>query len=457
MAERLPDGGRIEQTTIDGVRVFWTPDATRTIGSLQFRTGRGDEPFAKMGVTHLVEHLALFPIGRKPYEPNGFVDHVRTVFHARGSVDEVSGFLGELTHNLAHLPLERLPNESRILRTEARGRTPTIPGHLLWLRYGPNGFGGLIVDENGLGSIDGMSVQSWSDDRFTADNAVAWFSFEPPADLQFGLPHGTPIPPVERREIDDLVLPAWAGAQMPGIALGIINPRNSASTMAMRVLTHRLEQRLRYEMGKSYEVSLAYLPLDAEVAHASFFASCLETEAGVVRQAFLEVLDAFLASGPTIEELDEDIDGFRRSWDDPDSVLGELERLSFNTLLGHPLDSPVELIEEMKAVTTESARDAFVDVMRTAILAGPVATPPDDGKWHAYPNWSTTTVTGRRFDTLDRKYPWSKRVAQLIVGPEGVSWQNAEGRSLTVRFDECVGVLAGSNGVRSSRSYASIR
>ena len=36
----------------------------------------------------------------------------------------------------------------------------------------------------------------------------------------------------------------------------------------------------------------------------------------------------------------------------------------------------------------------------------------------------------------------------MIVGPEGVSWQNAEGRSLTVRFDDCVGVLAGSNGVR---------
>lgn len=209
MVDPLPaGGGRIRQTTIDGVRVFWTPDADRVIGSLQFRTGRGDEPFAKMGISHLVEHLALFPIGRKPYDPNGFVDHVRTVFHAHGTVEEVRDFLGEIGHNLANLPLDRAPDESRILRTEARGRTPSIGGHLLWLRYGADGFGGMSIDENGLGSIDGPSVQAWSDERFTADNAVAWFSAEPPADLRFALPKGKPIPPVELRVIDHLVLPA---------------------------------------------------------------------------------------------------------------------------------------------------------------------------------------------------------------------------------------------------------
>lgn len=218
--------------------------------------------------------------------------------------------------------------------------------------------------------------------------------------------------------------------------------------MALRILTHRLEQRLRYEMGKSYEVSLAYMPLDAKVGHGSLYASCLEADAGVVRHAFLEVLDAFITSGPTTEELAADVDGFRRIWQASDSVLGELERLSFNTLLGYPPDDPAALVEEMEAVTPESARESSVALMRSAILAGPVRIPPVGGDWHDYPNWSTTSVTGRRYDTIGRRYPWAKRLAQLIVGPEGVTWQNAEGRALTVRFEDCVGVLAGPNGVR---------
>ena len=343
--------GRIERLEIDGVTVYWAPQAPRSMAALQFRSGRSDEPFAQMGVSHLVEHLALYPIGRRPFHTNGFVDHVRTVFHANGRPDEVGAHLTEVAGHLAALPTDRLADESRILRTEAMQRTPTIGEHLLWFRYGATGFGSLVLPELGLGVIDGPAATAWAAGHHTRGNAAAWIAGPMPDGLRLELPAGERLPTVPRTTVDPLPLPAWTPGRLPGIALGVVIPRSSAATMAMRILTNRLEKRLRYDVGKSYEVSLAYLPLDAEVGHGSLFASALDGEIDEVRRHFLEVLDAYLESGPTDAELAEDIDGFERSADDPDAIVGELERRVFNDLLGHPQDTPAELLEEMRAVT----------------------------------------------------------------------------------------------------------
>lgn len=431
----------IERLEVDGVTVYWAPTAPRSMAALQFRSGRSDEPFAVMGISHLVEHLALYPIGRRPYATNGFVDHVRTVFHATGRPDEVAAHLTEVAGHLSALPTDRLNDESRILRTEAMQRTPTIGEHLLWFRYGATGFGSLVLPELGLGVIDGPSATAWAAGHYTRQNAAAWIAGPMPDGLRLGLPDGERLATVPRTAVDPLPLPAWTPGRLPGIALGVVIPRSSAATMSMRILTARLEKRLRYDVGKSYEVSLAYLPLDAEVGHGSLFASSLDGEIDEVRRHFLEVVDAYVDSGPTAEELAEDVEGYERSMDDPDSVVGELERLVFNDLLGHPQDTPTELLDEMRAVTTAAARSAVEAALATSILAGPMSDGPA-GRWQAYPSWSRETLAGKRHEASARRFPWQKRVEQLVVGDEGVSWVGPEGQALTVRYATCIGVVA---------------
>ena len=438
---------RIQRLEIDGVTVYWAPDAPRSVGALQFRSGRADEPFPMMGISHLVEHLALYPIGRRPYATNGFVDHVRTVFHVTGEAHEVGTYLSEVAGHLHDLPLTRLADESRILRTEAMSRTPTIGEHLLWFRYGARGYGSLVISEFGLGTITAESAGGWATARHTTGNAAAWIAGPMPDGLDLKLPAGGRVGTVPRVPVDPFPVPAWAPARLPGIALGIIVPRSSAATMALRILTERLERRLRYDIGKSYEVSLAYLPLDAEVGHGSLFASSLDGEIEEVRRNFLEVVDGYLASGPTREELAEDIDRYERARNDPDAVFGELDRRVFNDLLGHPRDTPAELLEEMQGVTPESARAAAEGALATSILAGPLSDGPG-GRWQAYPSWSAAAVIGRRHDAAGRRFPWQKRFEQLIVGDEGVSWIGPEGQALTVRFADCVGVVADPGPVR---------
>jgi hypothetical protein len=45
---------------VDGVPVFWAEGTPQLGASLSFRVGTADEEFTHTGITHLVEHLALY-------------------------------------------------------------------------------------------------------------------------------------------------------------------------------------------------------------------------------------------------------------------------------------------------------------------------------------------------------------------------------------------------------------
>src|ERR687883_1395831 len=90
----------VERSDIAGIPVFvasehaagpQAPSSARC--ALMFGVGRSDEALHRGGITHLVEHLTLFPVGRQVYSYNGFVDPVRTVFHAEGTPVECAQFL----------------------------------------------------------------------------------------------------------------------------------------------------------------------------------------------------------------------------------------------------------------------------------------------------------------------------------------------------------------------------
>ena len=80
--------------------------------ALMFRTGRSDEPLGCCGISHLVEHLALYALRHPAHPYNGFVDLTRTVFFASGTRDEVAAFLRDVAAALADLPLDRLLDDA---------------------------------------------------------------------------------------------------------------------------------------------------------------------------------------------------------------------------------------------------------------------------------------------------------------------------------------------------------
>ena len=129
--------------------VWWVDAPGEFFCSLMFRVGLADETLATNGITHLVEHLALFGLGRRDHPFNGFVDDQRCVFYASGERAEVLEFIRLVAASLGELPLDRLGVERRVLRAEASsagGLYARLRGH----RFGAAGFGLVNYRELGL-------------------------------------------------------------------------------------------------------------------------------------------------------------------------------------------------------------------------------------------------------------------------------------------------------------------
>ena len=170
----------IREEAADGVPVLWCEAPGPFAGALTFRVGRADEDAHTAGISHLVEHLALFALGRRRFAVNGSVDATRTTFWATGSQEEVEGFLTDVANALGDLPLERLDAEQRVLLTEAESSPGGGPAaSLLGARYGASRFGLLEIRELGLHRLGAEDVRAWARERFTAGNAVVWLTGPP--------------------------------------------------------------------------------------------------------------------------------------------------------------------------------------------------------------------------------------------------------------------------------------
>jgi hypothetical protein len=433
---------RLRRDVIDGVPVFWTPSTSaRYAGALHFRVGISDETVRTRGITHLVEHLALFRGGERSFPFNGSVDHVRTVFAAQGTGAEVAAFLRDVCASLSSLPIDRLAAECRVLKSEAATRTGALADVHLRLRYGARGYGLGFFDELGLHWLDGDALAAWSATRFTRQNAVLSFVGPPPDALHVSLPEGIRHPTVPRIDLRGASHRTWTQLPgVPGITFGVVIGRTSAGAAALRILRRRLEQRLRHELGLSYEVSLGYMPLDRADAVGSMLATCVPDDANRVRNELLSVTDAFAEHGPTEAELAWEGDALARVAADQESAWAELDATVYDVLLEHPVMSFDECLAELRALRPAQARDAFAGAWAGATLVDALDAVPMRGGWAALAS-AAAPVSGRSIDPAGRRF-WQARQEQLTIGPDGVSWRHlADGTMLTVRYEECAALV----------------
>ena len=319
---------------LNGVPTWWMDAQGPFTGSLMFRVGRADETLATGGVTHLVEHLALFPLGQQFYDFNAFVDQSRTVFWAYGTEEQVTSHLQTVCRGLRSLPAERFDLERRVLRTEAASRSVGTHSQLWNGRFGATGYGLMDYAEWGLRTLTAQQVQDWADERFTAGNAVMWFTGSPPPDLDLDLPPGArfaPIPPSPRR---GFVTPSHCAHGEAAVAFSTMLRRDHASALAMGALQRRAHARLRIDLGSSYSVSGVWNPLTDEVAYAWLSADGAKEHGTGIAQEFSDVIEALLRDGVEREEVREYVKALLRDLDNPLGAGARLGRQAWGELMG---------------------------------------------------------------------------------------------------------------------------
>lgn len=432
----------------DGIPIFWIPEAPRFSGVLMFRVGWADEMVANRGTTHLVEHLILRGFGRKPpYEMNGIVDGLRSMFWATGTPGEVASFMRGICRSIQSFSMDGLETECRILRTEGLGHQPSLVDRLKWLRFGAQGHGLNTVPEFLFEAPDPAAVRAWAAERFTAENAVAWFSGPIPDDLGFeALPRGRRWPCPEPTPIVGLKVPTFVHSDPGGIGIGFVSERKNWIGVSWKIARDRLMERLRYREGLTYVVQSELHHLTADSSHSTLWAGCLPEHVQNVQLGFLEILEDLGQRGPTVEELAQSRTDWERAVVQPEYRTQELESDAFNSLIGQPVYSTDELFEEFDARDPATWASGIRVTYETAFLMLPPGCASLRLQWQAYPLFTQPIAAGRRFRSTTQRYPWSKKGLDLLVGKQGISLLVPQGGAVTVRYEDVAGAVMHANG-----------
>lgn len=441
-------GEGVTRTLVDGVPVFWVPEQPRNVGALMFRVGRADESILQGGLTHLVEHLALFGLGaQQPYVFNAMVEPLRVTFHASGTPEELVAYFAHVCAALRSLPLERAPVEARVLRTEAINRRNGLLENVYGRRFGLRGLGVTGCREMSLEQPVPAAIAAWAAENFTAGNASAWFSCAIPPELHWDLPAGTRRPVQPQETIPNLSLPAVAEGPSGVVALSLLGTRNDWPYVPAKIGARRVEQSLRYGEGITYGVEVGYDVVGPDLAHTLIAVSTLDQNARAVMKGVLRVLRELADTGPTEEELHALASELERDFTGAPAVLGFLDKCAFDELLGCPSRTIAELADEVRGLTPATVAKDLGKALDSTLLLVPEGTGTDGVSFSRYDLPSAPLPSnGRSHRWSKAPFPWSKDRRDLVVGDEGIAIVHPSGRSGTLLYSEVAVALVGAGG-----------
>lgn len=419
----------INGTVVDGVTTFWIDAPSPFTAVLLFRVGAWDERPTCRGITHLVEHLAMFEQRTVDHPHNAFVAGDHTAFFASGTPEEVMRYLRGIVSSLRSLPTDRIGVEAGVLRAEEARRPRSTSEYILGRIFGLLGPGIGDLAERGLDWLDPETTQAWANRYFTATNAVLTLTGKPPAGLTLPLPAGEPS---RFRLIDgDVDLdpeagPYSAGTQQAGVAFGALTPRSVEAVTGLQIATRRLTDRLRHEEGLAYGIPSSYTPLDASTAYAFLGGDTQPDRALPLANLFIDTIREFAEHGPSDDELTwaHNLPSVVDPNDPVAASKAELHRRAVVHLLGHTYQSLDEIAEERSRMTTEGIGAAFRHIFHHGLIVGP----PDLELPSVDP--PTDPVDGRRF----RRSGNDSEVTRLVVGQDGISAFGSK-HWVTLRWD----------------------
>jgi zinc protease len=430
----------LQQTDVDGVPTLVAATPGPTVAGLVFRVGRADETLARSGLTHLLEHLALYPLGLTDYHYNGSTGPVATSFHTTGSSEDVSTFLTRVCDSLAALPMARLQAEKSIVRTEWSSRTNSVYTDLPLWRYGARNYGLVSYSEPGVSMIEAEELDHWRRTWFTRENAVLWIAGQIPAGLRLRLPsgqrHSVPVPTSALPST-----PAFFSSDRNVVAMDAVVRRRPAVSVFAQVLERSLYRDLRQEGSYSYAAAAATEPRGDGWTTLTAGADALPESLDATLGGFIDVL-ARLRAG----RIDgDDIAAYLAKLHDralhPDAEAGLLADSAFDLLTGTPVRDLERRIADLESVTTADVHAVAGETWDAALLMVPAGRTADWAGFTAAPTHSAGTVTGPKIASRQ-----SDRLS-LYIASDGVM-HTLDDESATVKFDQVAAMMSWADGAR---------
>ncbi|WP_433828389.1 insulinase family protein [Actinoplanes sp. CA-015351] len=423
----------IKQLEVDGVPAVLAPVTGEMHAGLVFRVGVADEPLVRRGITHLVEHLAVYGLGEIGAHTHSTTGVEHTYFHVRGSAAHISTFLNRVCSALRDLPAGRIDAEKDVLRAESAGRT--LEPRSMW-RHGARDYGMPSFGERGLNGLTSEDLHTWIAQFFTRENAALWVAGdEVPPGLRLNLPEGVRQPaPVPSSALP--VTPAWFAAHSSGVAWDTVVRREARAAAFANVLDRRLTRELT-----TFQTHTEYEPRASRNARITAVAEAAPEHHAAVLAGLTGVLDAMRNGRIEVSDVSTVVEdtcaGLRHA-----EVRGRrLPGQAFNVLAGRGVRGVDEAIAEVQAITVDDVAEVAAAAYESSLLMTPAGTTAGPAGYVAAPSVSAAAVSGR---TVRARRDRSSR---LVHGEDGVSV--VEGDAIrTVRYDSCAAVLAWPDGGR---------
>lgn len=450
------DPGRreVRQSMLNGIPVLLCPalPGSRQRAGITFRVGMADEPLARAGITHLIEHLALHRLGVSDVHRNGVTNTAVTHFLMQGSANEAVEFIHSLCASLHDLPFERLETEKSILNTEASHRELGWARRLAAARYGARDYGIPGFAELGLPALTPDDLRGWASTYFTRDNAVLWFSGD---DVPAGL---DPILPAGRRR--PLPTPSSALPMTPAsistgpqglVGLSAVVRRGPAAMLFTELLERELFRHLRHEGGLSYAISAEYTARDAEYAEIHATADALPATQDKLISSLVNILAGLRTGGIDPESLEVLRSRLVEARQAPDAAAQALPGLAADLLFGRRLPSEATVLDRFRALTGDDVHAAAAEALDCALLILPGQSfAADDAGYAPVSTGSAVAAIGLPYRGFDDPG------TQLVVGASAVSLDR-QGSFATVKYAECVAMQAWPDGARHLWGHDGVR
>ncbi|MGW1775302.1 M16 family metallopeptidase [Streptomyces sp. NPDC002104] len=419
----------ITETSVDGVPTLLAHRPGPVTAGLFFRVGRADETLATSGITHLVEHLALYRHGLSDLHYNGATAAAHTHFHVTGTPTDVVEYLNGVCAALRDLPMDRLDTEKEILRTEALGHGRGTGHHSAIWRYGAQSYGLTSYPEAGLPALTEQAVRGWAEEWFTRENAVLWITSDTvPEGLSLDLLPGTRRPaPAATSALPRT--PAYFSGEDGTVVLSAVVPRSTEASLFADVLGKELFRALRQKGGYSYTAAADYTLRDGASATLTAFADSLPQKQDAVVGGMVDVFAALRAGRIAQSDLDAVRATRLAQFDVPHTDAALLPSSALELLMGRSVPTEKELRAEIEAVTTEDLRRVAEEMWAGALMQAPGRSVEWAGLTLA-PQDSADLVEGRRFALR------GEELVSLIVGEEGIGLVSTDSR-ITIRYENC--------------------
>lgn len=432
-------------TEVDGVPavVGHVPGPLRA--ALTVRMGTADETAPVTGITHLLEHLALFGLGRPGEHSNGATDATVTSFYTMGEPAEVAAFLTGVSRQLHRPPVERLDAERHLLGAEKASRRTSIEESLRLWRYGARGFGLAGLGEAGLPAVDGAAVRRWAAHYATRGNVVLWFSQPPPAGIVLHLPDGEHRPAPDPRPSVLPELPAWYSGDDEAVGVFAVVDRETAGPALAHVLHNRLVDELRTRRAVAYSPLADYQALTGDAARLLLVSDLVAgRQSDGVRPVLAALGDLAEAAPPTEEELAAWRSALARRRAEPEAELGWVVTTAWDRLFRAPLRTPAEIVADQAALRAPDVQRLAERALTTAVAAVPDGVRVAREPWRRAPDVPVREpVRGVRHPMLEA--PDGEHVIE--VGRAGITVRHGETR-LTVGQADAVAVRRWPDGRR---------